>query len=208
MSTRMQLYLATDRWQSVVFLVSATLELWLWILNQPSNENHIPRFGICGYSHKLWDLPQTEHKSIHTTHAQQGRAKNNRREKNGDKDSEYVMTACATSLPLWHHSGHEIDPRGCHEETLASFLFCVTTLNCPESMRGRRGWCCCERKESWMVLLHVKALVSAPMPIKTWTEKAGKWARSTQPSTSCWEFSPVSHVVCNWAAPNDYFHNW
>lgn len=43
----------------------------------------------------------------------------------------------ATLLPE-----QENDPRGCHEETLASFLFCVTTLNCPESMWERKGRCC------------------------------------------------------------------
>lgn len=43
-----------------------------------------------------------------------------------------------------YHAEQDTEPTGRCEETLAGFLFCVTTLNPPESGRGRRGQCCGE----------------------------------------------------------------
>lgn len=50
-----------------------------------------------------------------------------------------TTTAEATCLPLRRDNEQAVPPGGSREETLASFLLCVTTLNRPRSRRGRKA---------------------------------------------------------------------
>ena len=153
MSTRMQLDFIWPQTDSVVFLVSAT---WALALNtDPACQwiSHSEVEMVRSISHKL--SPRD------TTHAQHRQSEDQREGKTNDSEHDEPPTTA-------------LRPRGCHEETLAGFLSRVTTLNWPESERGRRGRRCCEWKESWMAFVPVKALVSVPVPIKTLTEEAGK----------------------------------
>lgn len=143
---------------NAMFLISTTLRLW--IFNQFANKKKIRFLGTEFVDfHTLCDLSQNEHKRTHTI------------------QHSKAYWEVKDGFPLRHYTKRESDPAGCPKETLASFLFCVTTPNCPESAEEGRGRCCCEQgqreqdseREGGMVKLHVKALVSAQLPIKTQT---------------------------------------
>lgn len=42
-----------------MFLISTTLELWLWIQKQLANKNLILRYSICGFPETLWQKAST-----------------------------------------------------------------------------------------------------------------------------------------------------
>lgn len=89
-----------------------------------------------------------------------------------------TTTAEATCLPLRRDTEQAVPPGGSREETLASFLLCVTTLNRPWSRRGRKAEvdAGARGEESRMVLLPVRGIgvsVRANKNANKQTEKVG-----------------------------------
>lgn len=84
-----RLYLATDHWQSAVFLISTTLEIWLWIQNQLANENYILMNSISGIYLVI----------SHTESTQKKAEKSIFKIGKWMKTTKYRTTASTTSLP-------------------------------------------------------------------------------------------------------------
>lgn len=101
-------------------------------------------------------------------------------------DRKYDRTVTA-------HTEEGTEPTGCHEETLAGFLFCLATLNPLGSRRGSRGQHCCEWAESWMVVL---------LAVRAWA------STSLITQQQCWKVGWDQHLHPFRTFPNKLYFRW